>query len=151
MNIQIAKLILVGAIPLAFALGANAQERHILAGGVGVENISVERTAKDRMDITLDLDLSRLYLKSDKACLLTPVLTRGDKSLDLPAVGLYSRGSFIQLPPGRAPHTLWQREDDIFSEKSTSSGQLLHPGSVGRLDGRSRASDPLRPVRMQKL
>ena len=35
MNIQIAKLILVGAIPLAFALGANAQERHILAGGVG--------------------------------------------------------------------------------------------------------------------
>lgn len=151
MNIQIAKLILVGAIPLAFALGANAQERHILAGGVGVENISVERIAKDRMDITLDLDLSRLYLKSDKACLLTPVLTRGDKSLELPAVGLYSRGSFIQyLRGGR--RTLSGNEKMTYSvKKSTSSGQLLHPGSVGRLDGRSRASDPLRPVRMQKL
>lgn len=116
MNIQIAKLILVGAIPLAFALGANAQERHILAGGVGVENISVERTAKDRMDITLDLDLSRLYLKSDKACLLTPVLTRGDKSLELPAVGLYSRGSFIQyLRGGR--RTLSGNEKMTYSVK----------------------------------
>ena len=116
MNIQIAKLILVGAIPLAFALGANAQEGHILAGGVGVENISVERTAKDRMDITLDLDLSRLYLKSDKACLLTPVLTRGDKSLDLPAVGLYSRGSFIQyLRGGR--RTLSDNEKMTYSVK----------------------------------
>ena len=116
MNIQIAKLILVGAIPLAFALGANAQEGHILAGGVGVENISVERTAKDRMDITLDLDLSRLYLKSDKACLLTPVLTRGDKSLDLPAVGLYTRGSFIQyLRGGR--RTLSDNEKMTYSVK----------------------------------
>lgn len=100
MNIQIAKLILVGAIPLAFALGANAQEGHILAGGVGVENISVERTAKDRIDVSLDLDLSRLDIKNNKACLLTPVLIHGDKSLDLPAVGLYSKGSFIQYLRG---------------------------------------------------
>ena len=133
MNIQIAKLILVGAIPLAFALGANAQERHILAGGVGVENISVERTAKDRMDITLDLDLSRLYLKSDKACLLTPVLTRGDKSLELPAVGLYSRGSFIQyLRGGR--RTLSGNEkirSDRFGCRNCDEGSSLTEGLAG--------------------
>ena len=151
MNIQIAKLILVGFIPLAFALGAVAQDSRILAGGAGVESINVERTAKDRIDVSFDLDLSRLDIKNNKACLLTPVLVHGDKSLDLPAVGLYSKGSFIQyLRGGR--RTLSDNEKMTYSvKKSTSSGQLLHLGSVGRLDGRSSASDPLRPVRMQEL
>lgn len=95
MNIQMSKLLLSGAIPLVLAFGAGAQENRGLTGGAAVENVKVERVAKDRMDVTLDLDLSRLKLKNEKACLLTPVLVSGDKSLDLPAVGLYSRGSFI--------------------------------------------------------
>ncbi len=96
MNIQMSKLLLSGAIPLVLALGAGAQENRVLTGGAAVENVKVERVAKDRMDVTLDLDLSGLKLKNEKACLLTPVLVSGGKSLDLPAVGLYSRGSFIQ-------------------------------------------------------
>lgn len=116
MNIQIAKLLLVGTIPLALALGAEAQDSRILAGGAGVENINVERTAKDRIYVTLDLDLSRLDIKNNKACLLTPVLIHGDKSLDLPAVGLYSNGSFIQyLRGGR--RTLSDNEKMTYSVK----------------------------------
>lgn len=106
MNIQIAKLILVGFIPLAFALGAVAQDSRILAGGAGVESINVERTAKDRIDVSFDLDLSRLDIKNNKACLLTPVLDPWRQVAGSSRRRAVQQRKLHPIPPGRPPHTL---------------------------------------------
>ncbi len=118
MNKMILKAVLSNAIVLAYIFSAEAQDSNrSVQVAEAVENVSINRVAKEEMEVAFDLDLSHLKLKNNKACLLTPVLVSGDRSFDLPAVGLYGRGSFIQYQRNGL-RTLSDSEKMTYSVKS---------------------------------
>ena len=65
------------------------------ADGVKVQNADVSRHGKS-VAVSMNMDLSGVNVSSNKAVLLIPVLKSAVKELELPAVGLYSRGRFWQ-------------------------------------------------------
>ena len=65
------------------------------ADGVVVRSADVSKQG-NRVAVSMDMDFSGIKVPSNKAVLLSPVLVSADKELQLPAVGLYSRGRFLQ-------------------------------------------------------
>lgn len=94
---------------------AFAADKVNLKAGAGVDNVVVERVARN-LDINMDILLSQVDVPSNKAYLLTPVLVKGDKSVDLPAIGLYSRGSYLQYI--RNGRKLASGEERTYSKKN---------------------------------
>ena len=79
---------------LAASSVASAQTTLSGAAGTAVDNVKVSRTG-DNMRVRMDVDLSRVDIPKNKAYILTPVLANKDKSVDLPAIGIYSKGRYI--------------------------------------------------------
>lgn len=67
---------------------AAAQTTTSIIPGVSVENFNINRNGK-YLTVTMDIDLSKLDVSSNRAVLLTPRLANGADSLDLPSVGIY--------------------------------------------------------------
>ena len=78
---------------LAMPDGLNAKVK--VDSGAGVDNVKVVKEGND-MHVKMNVLLSKVKVPSNKAYLLTPVLVNGDNSKSLPAIGIYSRGRFIQ-------------------------------------------------------
>lgn len=79
-------------ISILLAIGASAQEP---AGDVVVSKATLKRNA-DLMSVGLDLDMASLELSGNRAALYTPVLANGADSVELPAIGIYSRPRWYQ-------------------------------------------------------
>ncbi len=60
-----------------------------------VPDVSVDRFKMDRsgryLTVRMEVDLSQLHVPGNRAVLLTPRLTNGRDSLDLPSIGIYGR------------------------------------------------------------
>lgn len=73
------------------------------AFGFPVTDVSMKRT-DGLMSISMNLGLSELDLKGDRASVFVPVLSNGSNSLELEPVGVYSRIRYIQyLRSGSEP------------------------------------------------
>ena len=79
---------------LASSSALSAQTVVSGAAGTAVDNVSVSKSG-DNMRVRMDVDLSRVNIPRNKAYILTPVLENKDKSVDLPALGIYSKGRYI--------------------------------------------------------
>ena len=66
------------------------------AAGVTVSRTTLKRNA-DLMSVGLALDMRGLELPGNRAAVFTPVLVNGRDSMELPAVGVYSRTRWFQL------------------------------------------------------
>lgn len=69
---------------------AVAQDTKDILPGVSVEKFNMNRNGK-YLTVTMDIDLTKLDVNSNRAVLLTPRLANGTDSIDLPSVGIYGR------------------------------------------------------------
>jgi len=69
---------------------APTAEPQAIVEGVSVSGMKMERNGK-YMAVKMLLDLNNLKVDGNRAVLLTPRLTNGSDSLDLPSVGIYGR------------------------------------------------------------
>ena len=78
-------------------LGASlrAADKVTVRPGAGISNVAVDRSGRN-INVNMDVDLTKVSIPGNKAYLLTPVLVKGSNSVELPAIGLYSSGSFLQ-------------------------------------------------------
>ncbi len=67
-------------------LTASAQK----SGDVSAEGVHVGKDGS-LVKVSMNIDLSRVSVKSSRAVLLTPWLVNGGDSLELPSVGVYGR------------------------------------------------------------
>ena len=74
---------------------ATAQPQAQSAAGVTVSRTTLKRNA-ELMSVGLALDMRGLELPGNRAAVFTPVLVNGRDSLELPAVGVYSRTRWFQ-------------------------------------------------------
>lgn len=95
MKKHISAIILAAAVSLFVGAGLNAADKVTVRPGAGISNVVVNRAGRN-MNVSMDVDLTKVYIPGNKAYLLTPVLVKGGNSVELPAIGLYSRGSFLQ-------------------------------------------------------
>ena len=81
----------------AAQLAAQPQEQTSArpAAGVTVSRTTLKRNA-DLMSVGLALDMRGLELPGNRAAVFTPVLVNGRDSMELPAVGVYSRTRWFQ-------------------------------------------------------
>ena len=95
MKKHISAIILAAAVSLFAGAGLNAADKVTVRPGAGISNVVVNRAGRN-MNVSMDVDLTKVSIPGNKAYLLTPVLMKGGNSVELPAIGLYSRGSFLQ-------------------------------------------------------
>lgn len=95
MKKHISAIILAAAVSLFAGAGLNAADKVTVRPGAGISNVVVNRAGRN-MNVSMDVDLTKVSIPGNKAYLLTPVLVKGGNSVELPAIGLYSRGSFLQ-------------------------------------------------------
>lgn len=65
-----------------------------LADGVKTQNVRLVRNG-DFMVVDMDMDLTELKVKSNRAVIVTPSLVNGENSLDFSSVGVYGRKRYF--------------------------------------------------------
>lgn len=75
---------LVAMLPVAHAQGVD---------GVKVNRQGMERSG-DYMAVDMSLDLTALEVEPERAVLLTPVILKDDRQVELPSVGIYGRSRY---------------------------------------------------------
>ncbi|MCD8287304.1 MAG: DUF3868 domain-containing protein [Porphyromonadaceae bacterium] len=87
--------------------------------GLAGEGVIVERSGIGRsgnfLKVGLDIDLTGMHVKNNRAVLLTPHLVGGADSLDLPSVGIYGRQRYIFYV--RNGKGMLAEEEDSYREK----------------------------------
>ena len=85
------------AIFTALSLTASAEVE-----GVKTHNVRLERNG-DYMVVDMDIDISELDVKSNRAVLVTPAIVNGEDSLNLASIGVYGRRRYYYyLREGRS-------------------------------------------------
>ena len=84
------KILFVLAALASFMTGAQAQQISDIAVS-GVQTIK----NGDEMNVSMNIDLSKLDVKNRRSVHLVPVIKNGKDSLELSPVGIYSRGRYI--------------------------------------------------------
>ncbi|MBE6199678.1 MAG: tetratricopeptide repeat protein [Rikenellaceae bacterium] len=85
------KLYLIYILTL-LALPVAAQS--FMEGTGEVRNLDIKRNGKD-VTINMDIDISNLKVGADETVILTPMIEKGDKSLELPAVEVMGRRAWL--------------------------------------------------------
>lgn len=93
MSKNIYKYIAASVIATFMAMPAMAQTKE--ATGITVGNPQLMRNAS-LMTVSMDLNLSMLKLKSNRAAVFVPVITNGTNQVQLPPVNVYGRLSWYQ-------------------------------------------------------
>ena len=93
MSKNIYKYIAASVIATAVAMPAMAQTKE--ATGITVGKPQLVRDASF-MTVSMDLNLSKLELKSNRAAVFVPVIVNGTNQVKLPAVSVYGRLSWYQ-------------------------------------------------------
>ena len=73
-------------------LSASAQQ--IMEGQAEVKNLSVTRDS-GRVKVNMDIDVSNLNVGADETLILTPAITKGAQSVELPAVEIMGRRAWL--------------------------------------------------------
>ncbi len=97
-------IVSIAALVLLLVHNASAQEvQEVMGGNVSVSGLDVART-DDNLFISMDIDVSRLSLRTDREVILTPVLVNGSDSLVLTPVMVAGRNRYFHhLRNGAVP------------------------------------------------
>lgn len=77
---------------LLFSLPVAAQT--IMEGTGEVRNLVIDRNGKD-VTVDMDIDISTIEVGKDETLILTPMIEKGDKSLELPAIEVMGRRAWL--------------------------------------------------------
>lgn len=92
--------------------------------GAKVDNIRLERNG-NYMVVEMDVDLSQLKVKSNRAVLLTPAMVNGQDSLNFASVGLYGRQRyFYYVRDGKS--TITGKSERSFRPKNRPDTVVYH-------------------------
>lgn len=89
---EMRKIIFTITVAMGIFLQAPAQKTTIV-DGVAVDGLKTGRNG-DLMVVDMDIDMSGLDVDANRAVLLTPRITNGTDSIELPSVGIYGRRRF---------------------------------------------------------
>ena len=106
---------------LTLAFGANAQT--IMNGSIAIDRIDINRSG-EHLIIDMDINLSRLTLKSSQAVLITPVVVNGEKRVELTPIGVYGRESYINYR--RTMGTILLGGPDEIKFRKSEMPDVLH-------------------------
>lgn len=82
--------LLTALFGLASLSEATANNEATPISGISISNLKMERNGK-YLTVDMNVDLTALKVKSNRAVLLTPRLVNGTDSLNLPSIGIYGR------------------------------------------------------------
>lgn len=105
------KIIFVLAALASCIISAQAQQNSDIA----VSGLKLIKNGEE-MNISMDLDLSRLDVKNRRSEHFLPVIKNGKDSLDLAPVGIYSRGRYINYLR-RGESVFEDLGEDVYKEK----------------------------------
>lgn len=89
---EMRKIIFTMAVAMGIVLQVPAQKTTIV-DGVAVDGLKTGRNG-NLMVVDMDIDMSGLDVDANRAVLLTPRITNGTDSVELPSVGIYGRRRF---------------------------------------------------------
>lgn len=125
MNKHIYKSIIVLSVGLFASVATMAQETD--AVGVAVTNSQLTRNA-GHMSVTMNLDLTSLEVRSDRAAVFVPVIVNGADSVSLAAVGVYGRTRWYQsIRSGGKP---LGGDDEMSYRYSERPSEIAYSGNV---------------------
>ena len=103
-------------VQYAFALCAltmvwqmSAAQETIVTDGVRISDITMQRSA-GRLDVAMDVDLTDLKIKSNRSLWITPMVTDGNRYVELPAIVVDGRRrSIVRERQMRREPVRWER------------------------------------------
>lgn len=99
--ISIAKILCCALLPLCHVPAAVAQT--LMDGRVNMRDVAVSRN-DDKLFVSMDIDVSALNVSTNREVILTPQITAGADTLDLPAVMVAGRSRYyLHLRNGVQP------------------------------------------------
>lgn len=111
------------AVLLGLGLVSHAQE----AGNSRVQNLRLERNG-DYMAVSMDLDLTGLELRNDRAIVLTPEFTSSDSLAVLPSVGVYSHNRWYYYK--RSGNTMITGADETSWKESQAPESMEYKAII---------------------
>ncbi len=78
----------------AVAFGVNASAQQIMEGQAEVKNLSVARD-NGRVKVQMNVDISNLSVGADETVILTPVISKDNKAVEMPAIEVMGRRAWI--------------------------------------------------------
>lgn len=88
--------------------------------GVSIINPQLVRDST-QMEVSMQLNFSALKLKSNRAVILSPIISNGERSEKLPSIGIYGRNRWYQsYRDGRRPFSNSQEKSYRYSERPTT-------------------------------
>ena len=88
------KFFLTLLILAAASTFANAQQQVRRVGDLVFDDVTLKRTG-ERMNVSIQMDLTRLNVRTRRSVHIIPVLINGKDSLELSPVGVYSNGRYV--------------------------------------------------------
>lgn len=95
---------------------ADAQEAKSIVPGISIDSFSMEHEGSF-LNVTMDMDLTDLDVSSNRAVLLTPRLTNGADSLDLPSIGIYGRRRYYYYVRNNNGKNISGEDEKVFRAK----------------------------------
>ena len=76
-----------------FAATLSAQQLFYAEDGQ-IRNLNIER-ANGQVSVTMDIDVSKISLRRDETVVLTPIVTKGERRIEMPSVELMGRRAYL--------------------------------------------------------
>lgn len=152
------KILIFLLLNLCCTFGVNGQT--LMDGQISVQNLVVSKQ-EDKLFISMDLDISAFKQRSNRELFITPLLTRDDKKLELPAVVIAGRNRYyhhlrnnttIDQLYRSGKHALIEYRVVIPYEKWMGTAMLDAVSSTNGCCGENltNGSIPLRKLRLEK-
>ena len=111
------RFIVIYIIALLFTAPAMAQQ--IMEGTGEVTNLSSTRKG-NKVEMTMDIDISNLEIGADETVILTPTIEKGDKSLELPSVEVMGRRQYLYH---KRNDDITATEDPFYAERKAKRAE----------------------------
>ncbi len=110
-------------VAIAAMIGFTASAQQIMEGQAEVKNLSVTRDRDNGIvNVAMDVDISSLNVGADETLILTPVIEKGDKSVEMPSIEIMGRRAWLYwLRNGEQTVT----ENPLYAEREAKRAERL--------------------------
>ncbi len=110
---------------MALALLPTAAAAQTVVEGVGVNSCAIGRTG-DLLSVDLDLDLSGLRARRNRAVMVTPRLVNGADSIEMPSVAVYGRRRYFHYLRYGEENMLAAPDGEDYRVSKRPDGKTYH-------------------------
>ena len=84
------------SLAIAALMGFSAAAQQIMQGQAEVKNLSVTRDRDNaKVNVAMNVDISNLEVGADETLILTPVIAKGDKAVEMPSIEIMGRRAWM--------------------------------------------------------